>query len=97
MISASLLVTVAPITSIDADRRPIVSFHDVPPEPARVVGCMALLIDVLRDIAARPPETLSAAEAKPQDFFDGDTEDLLAIFDQAKDEMIADTSSSRNG
>lgn len=64
---------------------------DCPPQPARVVGSLALLIDVLRDLAARPPETLSAAEADLQALFDDQTEDLLAIFDRAKEEMIAET------
>lgn len=64
------------------------------PEPARVVGSLALLFEVLLGIAARPPETLSAAEADLQALFDGQTEDLLAIFDRAKEEMITATATA---
>lgn len=63
-------------------------------QPARVVGSLALLIGVLRDIAARPPESLSAAEADVQALFDDQIEDLLAIFDRAKEEMIAETATA---
>lgn len=76
--------------------RALVAHQQQPaPEPGRVVGCVALMLDVLRDLANRPPETLSAAEAKLQGFFlDANIEYFLAIFDQAKEEMIAETTTA---
>lgn len=73
------------------DARPLATITECPPKPARVVGCLALLINVLANLANRPAETLSASEADLQAFFDADTTDLLTIFDKAKEEMIAET------
>lgn len=76
------------------DLRPFATITDCPPQPARVVGCIALLIDVLANLANRPPETLSASEGDLQAFFDTDTTDLLHIFDRAEEEMIAETANA---
>ncbi len=59
------------------------------PAPARVLGAAALAVQVLDDLNARIPESLSTAEADLLACLSGCRDDLEGIADKAREEMCA--------